>query len=197
MVYVIIIFALIATLIVIDLIVSKLIKRWHAHIIAKGKHYDDLMTTLFRLLLTTRDHLQFSVLFCEGFDYQLQGPDQQDVNKLYGFGWGWRGPSYNSTRIGWRWDDKQQKIELLLFTQYKRQMQIGSLGFIEPHQEVNLQLYAIANVIAAYLDYEGKTTLVTHEIADHVPQLKYRCFPYFGGNQPAPEQVKIFIKEGK
>lgn len=176
-------------------LIKHRLQSWFIYTINKGSHYCHL--TWNHLIFTTNTYLTFSVIFNSGYDYVLTNTvDQFDINKLYGLGYGLRGPSYNSYRIGWRWNDKSKNIELFVFVQEQRSMWFDFLTNILPGEQVTVRMIIESGVLITYLYQEGKETIITrYKFRSKIGWLKYRCLPFFGGNQVSPNDVKILIKE--
>ncbi len=191
---------LVTTIMVIYAALHHELRKYNAYVIKKGKHY--CSATWERLIICNRSSMFFRVMFSNGASYILQDKnDQKDINKLYGLGWGLRGPTYNSLRVGWRFDPVTNLVELFTYVHdANRGFIYYALGKVSLLEEFEIRIYIdkgsrhAVNVMLKRND-ANKNTVNRHVFVERIPYLKYRLFPYFGGNQTAPENIKIFIKE--
>lgn len=140
-------------------------------------------------VLTSITEMKFVAVFDSSAIYTSAIPtNQEDVNKLYGFADNNMHHHFNSARIGWRWFNN----ELQLFA-YVYNNAVRSFVFIK---SVNL-LQAIHCAIKIngnkYLFTVDGTSIEmprTASVADG-----YKLFPYFGGDEFAPHEIRIRIKD--
>ncbi len=169
------------------------IDTWIKYTIKKGKHFCNF--TWSRLCLRFNTSLAFKCIFSNNCKYDLQDSNQFDVNKLYGLGWGFKGPLYNSYRIGWRYNAIKDKIELFLFIQENKTRTLKYLDAVELNQEFTVRMIVDNNNLLVYLYLQGQQTITASYQFKSIGKILYRCFPYFGGDQTAPDTMNIFIKE--
>lgn len=135
------------------------------------------------------------LVFCAEFspnclyDFPGEDPDQQDINKLFGFS---RGKHHkNSARIGW--NCKDGKIQLFSYCYINSKcIKSESLLSIDPNEKVCCTIKDAGT--NWYIKIQ--TALITKKV--NVPKLESTSigvilFPYFGGNEVAPHDMNITI----
>jgi hypothetical protein len=127
--------------------------------------------------------------------YSLIGADQLDTNKLIGVGF-LPGHHVDSARFGWRYSPERGMVELLAYCYVRRRRVIEPIGFVEIGQPYRLQLNVTlrAYVFDVYGEREGMPIGACSISHHHRKKLQYRLGTYFGGNQPAPHDIKIKIE---
>jgi hypothetical protein len=156
------------------------------YIIKKGEHdcQPDSLT------LTSNDQIKFIAIFDSSCIYQtVNAHNQNDINKLYGFSDCNSQHLENSARIGWRWS----KDSLRFF------------GFVHNNGEMIYQeittaainSIVVCSITCLYTQYKfdvnGKTLLLPRSCSGSYT--RYRLYPYFGGDEVAPHDIKIQITE--
>lgn len=133
------------------------------------------------------------VEFTESCKYKLNDKDQGDQNKLFGFGFDNKIPNNNPAHdnsIRWTWTYfGGEDIVLIPYWyengvrkfgfDYKRKVKIG--------EKVNLGIYVNDTYILTFND--DKILIPYDEIKSNVWVLT----PYFGGNNTAPQNIKIIF----
>lgn len=136
----------------------------------------------------------WQVRFTESCRYDLHGPDQLDTNKLCGIGY-LPGHHHESARFGWRYNAGTDQIELLAYCYVKGNRTIKHIAFCEIGKTYQLDLKCLY-----YLYYFAcceviNGALISGAWADvenaHNKKLGYPLGVFFGGNQPAPHDIKI------
>jgi hypothetical protein len=174
------------------------LRNWVSYRISKGRHYT-FTNWMARFVLYSGYDLNFKVVFTDSCRYDLPGEeDQFDVNKLYGIAWGLRGPKHNSARIGWTYNLEEGNIDLFLYTHHNGKRDIEWLGNVSLYEEAKVSLHLFSDHVSARFNVNGSSNIsITQNITSNPEnKLKFRCFPYFGGNRPAPHDIKILLREG-
>lgn len=136
------------------------------------------------------------VKFTDSCRYDLGGPDQLDTNKLVGIGY-LPGHHKDSARFGWRYDPKQDMIELSAYCYLSGRRIIKTVGYCKIGQSYNIDLYVSKWAYYFSLLQPGEGTIGETEIVHaHNKRLKYRLGPFFGGNRVAPHEMKIELERG-
>jgi hypothetical protein len=191
---------LVPTIIIIALVLAILLdqtipslKNWTPYIIKRGDHYTQT-NFLARLLPYTKNTLTFSVIFGRGSDYSIVGDNKFDINKLYGIGTSLKGPKHNSVRVGWRWSEFDQHIQLFLYVRDKGRIFTEYMGGVRLGEQVT---FTLSFKDRAELTWDKNNYRKASIPLSDKPLLPiyYRLFPYFGGDQKAPNDIKILIKE--
>ena len=137
--------------------------------------------------------ITFDFMLDESAIYETEIPENQDdVNKIYGFSdFGVRHQKY-SIRLGWRYIDN--KIELCWLRHEEGRHSSATIRTIEPNEMYN----ATINITTFYYQIvvEGDTTLVRRRPEGNWGIVRrYYLYPYFGGNEYAPHDITIKIRD--
>ena len=138
------------------------------------------------------------VLFDESCIYDLGDDiDQFDINKLFGIGF--LNHKRNSARFGWR-STRNGMIEIFAYL-YKRGERISrKMIAIKPNERVEMQINfskKLGNIEFIVLKKNGERAKQIFQF-DHIgfsSLFIYKLFPYFGGNETAPHDMRIDIDE--
>jgi hypothetical protein len=155
-------------------------------VIKKGDHYSSPNPLTF----TSKSQLAFDALFDSSCIYQTTDPlNQEDINKLYGFSDCNSQHLENSARVGWRWSDDSLRIFGYVHN-----------GGVMMFQEITTA--PIGSVIACRItcladqyefDVNGKTVFLPRHCSGRYS--RYRLYPYFGGDETAPHDIRIQVME--
>jgi len=140
-----------------------------------------------------RDAFRWNVLFTPSCRYDLKSIDQLDINKLVGVGYL---PTHHreSARFGWRYNSKNDRIEVFAYcyiggkrvTRLIDDCEIGKEYFLNLFISYDRYQFSISDKAHVF---SGETIKKTHN-----KKFQYRLGTYFGGNEPAPQEIKIQIK---
>lgn len=156
--------------------------------IAKGSQ----SSTQSSLKSVSVDSMVFEVLFDSTAIYTTQQRENQgDINKLYGFSDCSSFHHSNSARFGWRFHKKG--LELFAYTYSKGTRSFVSMGSINVNEKYTCTVVAKKGQYVFYLNNENKT-LMKRGCNSGV---QFRLYPYFGGNEMAPHNMNIWIKDIK
>lgn len=155
--------------------------------IPRGDHYctENLLKPL------EISELAFAVRFDSSAIYQTIDPENQyDINKLYGFADNGGHHQQFSARFGWRWSDGA--LQLFAYTYNNGIRDSKELGTVAIGKEIHCAIKASGEVYVFMLDHKMTTMprLSTTEKANG-----YQLYPYFGGDEIAPHEVNVWIKE--
>ncbi len=157
--------------------------------IKRGNHFSN--PRVVRFFSGTKMSLSF--VFDESANYEFTGAaasDQLDINKLYGFSDCKSHHSENSARIGWR--SNQGRIQIMAFTHRAGKFYYESLGFVEPNR-VNQASISLSDDKKSYLYEMNEAKLVVERGCNDGKAVGYALQPYFGGNQTAPQDIRIRV----
>ncbi len=153
--------------------------------IARGQHQSTL---------TYKPVEAYALSFLARFDssaiYTASNPlNQADINKLLGLADCGTHHHINSARFGWRWYKEQLQIFAYTYNNGERHSQyIGSAALGTYHH------YYIGFEEDAYVfrleDWEVKLPR-----ACTGPAIGYKLFPYFGGDEAAPQDITLWVVE--
>jgi hypothetical protein len=157
--------------------------------IKKGNHYHSGIMIYF----VPRKYHAWQTYFFENTIYESKLKENQaDINKLVGFSDCFSLHHKNSARFGWNWDltNKVMKLHAYSYNNGNRQF-----AFIK-----NIPLKTIVNLS---LRVEGHQYIFTADgVEVRLPRhcgnswaWGYKLFPYFGGDETAPHDINIWLKE--
>ncbi len=132
--------------------------------------------------------LRFSAIFNKSAIYTSKEPvNQHDINKLLGFADCNVHHHVNSARFGWRWLDG--KLEILAYCYANKERITKSIGFVELNQSFE---YSITVSKEQYLfELEGFPMVTMPRSSSCEVGSYYMLFPYFGGDEVAPQDISI------
>ena len=154
--------------------------------IRQGRHeVDNNLNTPF-----TSSSMHFQAVFDSSCVYRNAIPENQnDINKLYGFSDCSSGHQSNSARFGWNWREGALRIYAYVYVNGTRQeKELGTAELNEPAS------FKIATRDNSYLfTFRGMETVMPRHCTGGVG-VSYKLLPYFGGDEPAPQEVRIKIR---
>lgn len=169
-------------------------------IFKKNKHYcTPFPWPLLYTVETGRDYITEGYFtFDESIRYDL-GSDQTDVNKLFGYSWGWH--HKNSDRIGFRYNPFLDNVEIVLYSYVDgKRVPATHIANVEIGQRIKIGLYihigswatvgksGISRYINVVID---ENVILSKEYKGKDAGLGYTLGGYFGGNRRAPHQINI------
>ena len=136
------------------------------------------------------------VKFTDNCRYDLGNEDQFDTNKLCGIGY-LPGHHHESARFGWRYWPERGWVELSAYCYVKGQRMIKNIAFCEIGKEyrIRLQVLATSYYFDIYEPDQVKAAGITTIEHFHSKKFKYRLGVFFGGNRPAPKEIKIELSK--
>lgn len=155
--------------------------------IKKGNHSSGIHFGTFK-----GKSLSLSFQFDDGAIYTTKDPaNQLDTNKLAGFtDCNSLSPTENSARLGWRW--LNQRIEIMAYVDYKGKHYFNVLGHTFPGEVSTGSIKLENNKYAFY--YKGNKVLMDRHCSKS-NMVGFELYPYFGGQETAPKDVKIWVRE--
>lgn len=156
--------------------------------IRAGAHY--ALHNDYKPVETTR--LKFTVRFDSSAIYQsAHAANQYDINKLYGFSDNGAAHHHFSARLGWRWSDGALRVFAYV---YNAGLRISEeLGAVPIGKAIACRIEVAGNQYRFYCNEYVRTL----PRGSTTPQGKgYLLYPYFGGDEAAPHEVTIWIKNG-
>jgi len=157
--------------------------------IKKGLQYSDSnpFTTI------KYQELRFSVRFDSSARYNTQlAANQADINKLYGFSDNNAQHHQYSARFGWRWSNNALRLFGYVYNAGVRTSQ--EIGVINIGQTYDCKIIVTNNAYQFYI--EGKK-IDMPRLATTPQAVGYKLYPYFGGDETAPHDIHIWIREEK
>lgn len=153
----------------------------------KGFHFADL--NIYQAVNYTEQ--TFIVVFDSSAIYKTIDPaNQDDINKLYGFADNDTTHQAFSARFGWNW--LNDALWLYAYVYNNGMLQPIELTKIPLNKEVNCSIKVNTSNYVFTVDGTSVAVLRTSKM----PTAKgYKLYPYFGGDETAPHDIKIKIRE--
>jgi hypothetical protein len=131
------------------------------------------------------------VYFDSSAIYTLPGKDQFDINKLTGFADNAGLHQQYSARFGWRWSDN--RLRLFAYVHNSGQIQEKEISAVDIGKIYTCSI-KVTGAQYIFTVEELKTTVTMPRAATTLTAEGYRLYPYFGGNNTAPHEIRIWIK---
>ena len=154
--------------------------------IQKGSQYCD--GNVYKTVSTSE--MKFVVKFDSTAIYETRSPENQfDINKLYGFSDNNADHHQYSARFGWRWNGNALHLFAYIY----------NAGSVTSKELATINIGAEANCSIKVTPTNYWFTV--DGIATQLPRMSttekaegYQLYPYFGGDEVAPHQINIWIK---
>ncbi len=139
----------------------------------------------------SREELRFHVKFDSTAMYTTkEAGNQYDINKLYGFADNDALHHQYSARIGWRWSDGA--LRLFAYVYNNALVSYEELGIVSIGAEHSCSIKIKADTYIFSVNGVSKTL---PRQSTTIKAQGYKLFPYFGGDETAPHDISIWIKE--
>lgn len=143
------------------------------------------------MAMTSYAELKFIAKFDSTAIYSTVNPyNQLDINKLYGFSDNNSTHQQFSARFGWRWSDKALRLFGYVYNNGIRDSK--ELGTVSIGAENNCSIKVSGKSYIFSLN--GKVDSLPRA-STAIKANGYKLYPYFGGDEPAPNNIYIWIKE--
>lgn len=174
----------------------RFVSGWNPYVIKKGKHYSQKPDSIVRLpfsLSFAPKKLMFSVILADGCRYNTKklGDDSRDISKIFGVSYG-VDPHYNSVRLGMVWDDTIHKFKLYAYTYYRGKRIMDYLMSTDGVAAFDCEIVQSNGVVR--MEIIDGAVRASRVITMDNAWVRFILYPYFGGNKPAPNDIKIFIR---
>lgn len=157
------------------------------YVIAAGAH-----ETTDPIVFKTTTELKFKAKFDSSAIYTSIDPaNQYDTNKLLGLSDCNTLHQTNSARFGWRWVNNQLEIMAYCYIDAVRPEPVR-VAVVDLN---TVNTYSIAFESDRYLFTVNDTNKVEVSKNCNYNGLRYKLYPYFGGDEVAPHEVRIWIEE--
>jgi len=155
--------------------------------ISQGQHYANQNT----FEPVDLDELKFTVKFDSTAIYQTIVPaNQEDINKLYGFSDNNAEHQQFSARLGWNWARKSLRLYAYVYNNGERISK--EITSIEIGKEYNCSIKASGE----HYIFSANNLIVEMARSSKTPKAEgYKLYPYFGGDEAAPHDINIWIKD--
>lgn len=140
---------------------------------------------------TSYSELKFLAKFDSTSIYSTKDPGRQDdINKLYGFSDNNAMHHQFSARFGWRWSNNA--LRLFGYTYNNGVNEFKELGTVVLGREITCGIKVTST---AYVFLLNNTIDSLPRKSTTVKAEGYKLYPYFGGFESAPHDVKILVRE--
>ncbi len=154
--------------------------------IAKGSQYCDQNG----LKAVDVQEMKFMVRFDSTAIYQAASAENQyDINKLYGFSDNNADHHQFSARFGWRWSNNA--LHLFAYVYNNAAVISRELAIVDIGKEINCSIQ-VTN--SSYLFTVNGVTERMPRMASTPTGKGYQLYPYFGGDEVAPHDINIWIR---
>lgn len=137
--------------------------------------------------------MKFVVKFDSTAIYQTQlAENQYDINKLYGFSDNEKDHHQYSARFGWRWS--ANALRLFAYVYNAGSVISKELTPVGIGAEISCSIKVTPT---NYLFTVDKVTTQLPRMAVTEKAKGYQLYPYFGGDETAPHQINIWIKNAE
>lgn len=134
--------------------------------------------------------LKFVVRFDSSAVYQSRSASNQaDINKLYGFSDNGDDHHQYSARFGWRWSGGALRLFAYVYNEGK--VVSEELGVVHIGAETECRINVTPD---SYLFYCNKGVTALPRKSTTTAAKGYLLYPYFGGDETAPHEITIWIK---
>jgi hypothetical protein len=159
---------------------------YQVFLIQKGNHYAESRNSS----EVKTNNFRFQVMFDSSAVYKTIDPvNQYDINKLYGFSDCNSFHQANSARMGWCWVNNQLEIHAYGYKNGLRNSKFIKAIPIGKPVEMSISLTDSTYVFQV----EDKTETLPRACTG--TSSGYKLFPYFGGDEVAPHNIVVKVKD--
>jgi hypothetical protein len=158
------------------------------YIIPKGAHY----ATENSYQVVNKSEMHFQAQFDSSCIYtSVDSKNKGDINKLYGFSDCGTQHQENSARVGWVWNGKNIELYAYCYANSIRSSKLlGTVALGTPCEltmrpELGQYRFELKGAPVIFMKRNCSTSGISG----------YQLYPYFGGDETAPHDVHIYIKE--
>jgi hypothetical protein len=135
--------------------------------------------------------MRFEVLFDSSCIYRNVIPENiYDINKLYGFSDCGSTHHQNSARVGWLWNGTAIELHAYCYVSGVRTSQL--MGTLQPGRATQISISVQPKQYV--FEWNGKKTVMNRSCESDKME-GYQLYPYFGGDETAPHDIRVFIKD--
>lgn len=134
--------------------------------------------------------LTYNIQFDYNCKYKLLTIDSNDINKAYGFSYGFH--QTNSSRLGWNW--KKDTLILYNYTYFSGKITTKRIGLFARNKPIYVEQWyqgRDTSWISCKQNNIVKSIFVTG--VGTTPMSGYYLYPYFGGTSVAPNTMTVKV----
>ncbi len=136
-------------------------------------------------------HLSYEVIFDNTCRYENKIPsNQRDINKLFGFADCNSHHQENSARFGWRWYN--DRLELLTYCYDNGVRTSQFMSALELNTPYKCHIYLFQDHYE--LEIEDIIKISENRANICTQGIYYLLWPYFGGDETAPQNIRIHMR---
>jgi hypothetical protein len=157
------------------------------YLIPKDQHYANGSNLVF----LDKQQMRFKVLFDSSCIYSTLYPkNAKDINKLYGFSDCGSKHHESSARVGWVWNGRAVELHAYCYANGVRSSKL--MGSIAPGEPAAI---TISVQPQQYIfEWKGSKTVMERSCSSDKIE-GYQLYPYFGGDELAPHDIRVFVKD--
>ncbi len=160
--------------------------------IRKNTHSSKFLGFLPHFGFTFKKNIEKNIIFDNSCLYDLKDIDNWDANKLFGVSTSWN-HMIQSARIGWRCLDNEN-IEILTFVHENHHfLEAQVLGSVKPGEKFNAKITVEDYKFIFNFKKGDIQNLIEISKKEKSWKFKYKLYFYFGGNEPAPHNMKVYL----
>lgn len=148
--------------------------------------------------LHCKQWMERDVVFDSSAAYELPATDQDDVNKLFGFGYINGGHHQDSARFGWNYNTITGRVRIFAYCYVNGERMIEQICEVPLYKKIRCLISIYQNSRYVFTVHDGYNNWHQIGIPAEIPfthnkKWRYKLGCYFGGNNPAPHQITIKI----
>jgi hypothetical protein len=165
-----------------------LIDGYQEYIIPSGEHYTSTNTYK---AVSNKKEMHFMAWLDSSCIYRSLDPSNQgDINKLYGFADCGAEHQSSSARFGWNWNGNAFEIYAYCYVNGIRESKL--MGSLRPKEKAEMSI--VVSPRKYVFRFKDKIESMERTCSSEAIE-GYQLYPYFGGDEPAPHVMKMYIKE--
>jgi hypothetical protein len=142
------------------------------------------------LVYLEKKQMRFEALFDSSCIYStLDAANQKDINKLYGFSDCGSNHHQNSARVGWVWNGSAIELHAYCYSAGVRSSKL--MGTILPGEPATITISVQAQEYV--FEWNGNKTVMKRHCGGNIIE-GYQLYPYFGGDELAPHDIRVYVK---
>jgi hypothetical protein len=135
--------------------------------------------------------MKFVVKFDSSAIYETTlAENQNDINKLFGFADNNSDHHQFSARIGWRWSENALRLFAYVYNNGSRDSK--EICSVKIGAEINCSIRVAEN---NYLFQVNQASVNMPRLSTTENAKGYQLYPYFGGDETAPHEINIWIRQ--
>lgn len=160
--------------------------------IHKGFHISHILPKFHN----NKSFIKFSFKFSKECLYDLGNDNNQDINKLFGLGFGFN-HHIQSFRIGWNCEKQNDKIQLFSYYYNDSIRKMEYICDINVDEVYDCYIYFDRASNRIFVDISQESFNINNSYDFRFKDCKrwgFYLFPYFGGDECSPHKMKSTVK---